>query len=548
VTLGALQAWREMQSMTGDGLAYLDIADAYLKRDWASALNAYWSPLYSWLLALALAVARPSRYWEFAVAHAVNFVIYIGAAASFEFMLAQLMLCRRKAGNSNGVHTLLPEWVLAGFCYLVFLWSSLQLISLKLVSPDMCVAAVAYLAVGILFRTRTRPVSLPWSALLGLVLGVGYLAKTVMLPLAFGFLAVALTGPDRLQKRILGSVVALVTLCLVALPFATAISRAKGRLTFGESGRLNYIWFVNGDYARYGPIHHPRELLSGMGVFHFAGPVAGTQPSGYDPSYWMEGLRPRVNAKQQLSRLIWSINDCWAMFVLEPFGVCLLTCLCIFLLGGNLPLQALRRDVRLYLPLIVPGALGLLAYALVLVEIRYVAPFAVLVAVSLFSCVRVQSDERRHLPAAVLAAAAVILAASLQPVNVLRTAWSVVRVHIPQHLEWETARLLLRSGVRQGDQVGIIARRAYWARIAGVRVATEMRPDSQLEQGHRRYDNHIWRFWMADRKTRQRVLDAMAGVGVAAVVADQVPPLADTTGWTRLGSTDRYVWLAKRRS
>jgi hypothetical protein len=90
VVLGAIQAWSEMHSMNPDGLSYLGIADAYLRKDWHNALSAYWSPLYSWILALSLAIARPSPYWEFAVAHATNFVIYLAAALSFDFLLAHL--------------------------------------------------------------------------------------------------------------------------------------------------------------------------------------------------------------------------------------------------------------------------------------------------------------------------------------------------------------------------------------------------------------------------------------------------------------------------
>ena len=34
-----------------DGLAYLDVARAYLHHDWRLAVNGYWGPLYSWLIA-----------------------------------------------------------------------------------------------------------------------------------------------------------------------------------------------------------------------------------------------------------------------------------------------------------------------------------------------------------------------------------------------------------------------------------------------------------------------------------------------------------------
>lgn len=59
-----LQAWAYRFYIEPDGVNYLDIARAYLRRDWTNALNAYWSPLYSWLLALIQRVFHPSPYWE----------------------------------------------------------------------------------------------------------------------------------------------------------------------------------------------------------------------------------------------------------------------------------------------------------------------------------------------------------------------------------------------------------------------------------------------------------------------------------------------------
>jgi hypothetical protein len=37
-----------------DGLAYLDVARAYVRYDWHTAINGYWGPLYAWLLAIEM--------------------------------------------------------------------------------------------------------------------------------------------------------------------------------------------------------------------------------------------------------------------------------------------------------------------------------------------------------------------------------------------------------------------------------------------------------------------------------------------------------------
>src|SRR5687768_8808667 len=49
VLLGALQLWFYRYDQNNDGMHYLDIARKYAQGDFAGAVNAFWSPLYSWL-------------------------------------------------------------------------------------------------------------------------------------------------------------------------------------------------------------------------------------------------------------------------------------------------------------------------------------------------------------------------------------------------------------------------------------------------------------------------------------------------------------------
>src|SRR5688500_8383328 len=79
ILLGGLQAWQGRYPIDADGVSYLDIADAYMRGDWRNAINAYWSPLYSWILGLVLHLARPSSFWESSVVRLVNFAIFLGA-------------------------------------------------------------------------------------------------------------------------------------------------------------------------------------------------------------------------------------------------------------------------------------------------------------------------------------------------------------------------------------------------------------------------------------------------------------------------------------
>src|SRR6266567_4960977 len=182
LALGAAQAWATRFTMNPDGVSYLDIGDAYWRGDWHNAINAYWSPLYSWILGFFLKVLKPSMYWEYPVVHLVNLLIYVAALASFEFFLATFIADRKKRDQEFLKKGLmgLPEsaWWLLG--YNLFVSSSLLLIGLAFVTPDMCAAAFLYLASGLVLRIRSSVVTRRTFAVLGVVLGAAYLAKAVM--------------------------------------------------------------------------------------------------------------------------------------------------------------------------------------------------------------------------------------------------------------------------------------------------------------------------------------------------------------------------------
>jgi hypothetical protein len=248
VALGAADAWASRFTMNPDGISYLDMGDAYWRADWHMALNAYWSPLYSWILGLFLKVLKPSPYWEYPLVHLVNLVIYLGTLLCFEFFLGKFIRnCRaskKEAGEASEVT--LPEWAWWALGYSIFIWMSLVLITIGIVTPDMCVAGLVYLAFGLILQIRAEAAPRYTYVLLGVVLGFAYLAKAVMFPLAFAFLAVAVFPSGRPWKAAPRLVVPALIFFCVAAPFTAAISRAKGRLTFGDSGRLNYAGCVNG--------------------------------------------------------------------------------------------------------------------------------------------------------------------------------------------------------------------------------------------------------------------------------------------------------------
>ena len=77
VVLGGTEAWLSRNEMYSDGISYMDIGDAFSLGQLSEVVNAYWSPLYSWVLALASWVARPSPASEIRLVRTVNWLMFV---------------------------------------------------------------------------------------------------------------------------------------------------------------------------------------------------------------------------------------------------------------------------------------------------------------------------------------------------------------------------------------------------------------------------------------------------------------------------------------
>jgi hypothetical protein len=96
----------------------------------------------------------------------------------------------------------------------------------------------------------------------------------------------------------------------------------------------------------------------------------------------------------------------------------------------------------------------------------------------------------------------------------------------------EVSESLGRMGVAPGTRVGFVgySTRFYWARLAGVRIVSELRDPKQVQ-----------RFWLRDQASRERILNAFRRAGATVVVTEAVPP--DSSVWTSLGSGFEARWL-----
>lgn len=302
VCLGFLQAWGGRFYIDPDGVNYLDMADAYLRHDWASALNDYWSPLYSWLLAGTKWLFHPSPYWESTALHLLNFALYLLALLSFEFFFRRLVTFLADRYPDSVGEQGLSSWAWWTLAYAAFFVSALRLITLSNDTPDIALACLLLLATGLLIDTALRPARTLRHIMLGVVLAIAYFTKSIMFPMSFVFLAAALFARGGLKKPDLRALAAFAAFLLVSSPFVIALSRARGHLTFGETGRIAYFNQVTPPLVS-GPnklLHPLNRLFENPTLYEYSSPFTSTYPPWHDGSYWWEGAKFRFNLTSQL--------------------------------------------------------------------------------------------------------------------------------------------------------------------------------------------------------------------------------------------------------
>jgi hypothetical protein len=532
LALGIVHAWIGRYSMNPDGVSYLDVGDALVRRDWANAVNAYWSPLYAWILGVVVGEIRPSPKWEFPLVHAVNFAIFVGALLAFRFFLHSiLMFCHDQPADVETKGTeALPDWVIVLLGYSLFLWASLELVTLYDVSPDLLVLSCLCLTSGMMLRLRRNPTL--WSfAGVGLLFSLGYWAKAVLFPLGFVSLAfIYLWGHSSRSWRRGTAVTALAFVCASA-PLITLLSRQKARFTFGESGKLAYAWLVSpqtlwrnwqGNPPGSGtPVHPTRQLLGAPPLFEFDGPVHGTYPPWTDPSYWNEGLRWNFRMTPQVKVIVANFATEISLLLRAQPG--LVVAVIVFaLLSGAVWLAGLRE---LWPLVAIPGA-AFGVYLPVLVESRYLAGAVVILFLTLFAAVRLRPADQKS---AGYVAIAVFITMALGTAD-LTVRYATHRLAIPgsgPDSAWQdvlAAEQLQKMGARPGDKVAVIGdgTGAYWARLAKLRIVAEVMGANHGSA----------QFWSSSEEAKERVYAAFAGAGASLVVASC--PAHAGNGWRGL--------------
>ena len=533
IAAGLLQALAVRFSISGDGNSYLDVASAYLRGDFANAINAYWSPFYSWLIALALWVFKPSAYWETTILHLLDFAGLLVALRAFEFFFINFLTAKQNFARPEGESLQLPvsAWWMLG--YGLFLSATLEVLSMYPTSPDAWVCVVTFLSVGLVLKISIKEGGIPYFAALGLVLGVGYLTKSFYFPLAFVFIGTAWLASHGLRNNLSGALIALVAFTLVAGPFVFSLSRAKHRFTYGDVGKIAYAEFMSwipdpifwqGEGGSGTPKHPARILLSSPRVYEFAEPVAGSFPMWYDPSYWKEGIELHFHLVNELKILRQSAGTIFSILLAQVEYVVALAALAFCNLRAREWIAVIRRQWFLWFP----AAAACLAFTSVLVEGRYVAPFLAILWVAAFaSSLSSPSVATRRVAVAIVLAA--LLVTGMKTLKYAASDAFAIPKQVNDH--WEAAQKLKEFGARPGDRVALIGVLAeqHFMRLAEVKGVAELRYRDEQE------------FWTGDAGLQDSVFTAFAATGSKIVVATHAPVTAVKEGWIRLGNTDYYA-------
>jgi hypothetical protein len=535
IVVGLIQVWAHRHNINPDSISYIEIAQTAREAGWKSYVNGYWSPLYPFLLSIVFRIFNPGPFWESTVVIFANLAIYLANLACFEWFLRELILLRDASNRSAERGFPISSRTLRICGYVFFLWAGQFWVTPGWVTPDLCVAGFGYLATAALIRIHRGQASWATFVFFGAVLGLGYLAKAPMFPLAFVFLACGFLAVSSDRRAWTRAALAVLVFFIIAAPFAISLSRAKGRMTFGDSGRISYAEYVNGapKYVHWEgeprgtgiPAHPQRRLLGEPPLYEFAAPIGGSYPLWYDPSYWYEGIKPHFSLRGQLMALYRTMSSYLRIFSVTGTLYAVFVALFFLVRKSGSWGRGWVEEKFVWIPLV--AAFGM--YALVHVEPRFVGGFGLMLLMRLLAGVRFAKPAGKEALSGL--ASVIILAPALA--IVFSTGKNLKEIARPATFEqWEVARGLHEMGIPQGSNLGSVGTGlgAYWAHLAGVRIIAEI-PD--MDQP---------RFVAANAARRQQILALFSSAGARAVVTRNADAANPADGWRQIPGTHYFIW------
>lgn len=571
VPIGWLATKYQPFQVDGDAVSYMDIADLLHAHRWAGVVNGYWHPLYPAFLCAAQIVFHPTRWNELHAYYAANYAIFLLQLIAMLAFVAGLDRLRTRTLGTDS-NSLLSRNALAFLGLGLIVIASHRELSMGFIRPDALLQALMLLAFAMLLQALATE-ALVYAPLMGLFFGFAYLTKSFAFLVALLSIGVMIVFQAWLQRRRLGrvalnAVLALVVFAAVAGPYMAALSHQKHRFDFGDSGALNYAWYSGGvekmhlepwmtssfGRANVHLIHPEKQLLAAPGIYSYRAEPYGTYPDWFDTTFFNERIVPHLNPPVLVRRdarnlvlvvrYLFNHPEAWILLIL------LLVCGARLRFGNR---RSWRREDAFWLPMVLLGLAMWGIYGLVNIEERYVTLAYLVVVLPLFATLRApapEADEFGATDSAWLrqgATALIVLLALLAAGESLRLALEQRRDESALPHPWYNGEMfgaahgLEAMGVHPGDQVACMGAIAclndnYWARLAGVRVLTEVYNPNP----------HLFRQF-SSLPNRQQVYDILRSQGARVLVAQFDPGEVSSgapaaAGWVRLGDTVFYAY------
>ena len=470
IVLAALHAHATRFKISPDGVSYLDMGAAFIRGDWALAVNGYWGPMYAWLLGILVGFTHAEGLAQFEIAHFLNFLIYL-----LDVFLFDRFWCGIVAALPNSPAYSRTRAAVLYIGYVIFMF--LFVVILEDVTPDLLLTAVV-LAVGQCLWRFATTLRGRWMALAGALFGLGYLVKAIMLPVGLAVFFVA-GVVFVIQRQSLKPVLAgLAIQILVSSPLVIVLSHRAGHFSTGDTGRLSYAWLASGPLPDL--LVTPGKIISSEPIIY----QVETRPhvtywAWFDPGAASENVRATLNFKQQLHVLFESLKI-YRDEMLFANGPLLMAIIVLLSLRTKL--------IRLlpYAPLfaLVFAALG--AYAMILVQDRYISPFACVMWGALLGIAlaglgenEIKFSNRLLIVAAVFLTLRTLPTFASYALNIARTPRTTTTVVADASIEHvHVTRALQANGMIPGDKVALIGNPFlhYWAKLGNVSISAYIPP------------------------------------------------------------------------
>jgi len=570
VTFG--YALYDTYQLDGDAVAYMDIGDNLRAHRWAGIVNGYWHPMYPAFLSLGHWLLRATLATELRAYYLVNFAIFLLEMVAVVCFTDALVRLRQKLSEATASESasqragyLLDRTAMRYLGLALLVVASQRELSLGKVRPDALLQAFLLLAMAALL-THLANGRVRYAGLMGLALGCAYLTKSFAFVLAF-LCVLALAGfrwlwlREKLGRVVVAGAIALASFAIVAGPYVAALSEQRGRLDFGDSGALNYAWYVGGTEKmhlqpymtdRFASaevrLKHPeRELLSSPQVLSYAEMPYGTYPDWFDTSYWNDQVKPHFTLSGEIARG----GRNWVLVVRylfnHPEGLVLMALL--LALGARQRLGWRLGQMAANGFWIVPLGLGVAIwgiYGIVNTEERYVTIAYLAIILTLFAVIKTRPDHSL-MQLRAICGALVLLLALLSIGESLRVVMELRRQLPEAHRQgWYNAEVfaaaqgLKQLGVKPGDAIACIGYRAcmdnqYIARLAGARILTEVYvPETPVPE------------FLDALPNRDEVLHVVRAQGAKVMIGDFERSRFSSAdpalrGWQQLGDTPFYA-------